>query len=226
MLGLYSTEDKLLALLYSVPVCLSLISFGMRIFGKQNERTQGYVFNGYKYISILLPIDIVSCLAVLIGQKLLAIRIMDSQIFSNVVLVSVLYFISYYLMAYKPVTQEQLAQAKEEGKTCIEYTEDTSAGIISLIFTALSMAFSLILSALNPKNIIATIGNKVYYTKRDNDDLAIGLVFSIVIIVFVVLILFIVANFTSLLIPAIMYLAIVVTFCYNLYKYRNGPVEQ
>ena len=216
--------DIPIAVVLGIPVILACYSLVKRATFISSGQTRGYVYCGHKYFRILLWIDVFACIFAFIGMKLLSIPTMKDKL-GTIVLLSVLYAISYWFVAFKPATREQLDEAKKNSIQYFEFEQmkNTGAPFFALLLAGLSMAFSMLLACFNPKHIIATIGDTVYYTNRTNDDIAISLGFAIVIIIVVLTIIVIISNLLCILIPAILYIATVATYFYNVYKYKNGP---
>ena len=130
----------------------------------------GYVYNGKKWVTWLLLLCIIS--ALFIGF-IMPIPFISGQPSYHpewgvlgLMLISILLYICYSLIAYVPATAQEIEENKAAGNTVMGALGETTGSmfqvVLGVIVGILAALPSMIKETLNPTLAIKTIGNTVY----------------------------------------------------------------
>lgn len=168
-----------------------------------DPNTAGYVFNGKKWVIWLLLICIIA--ALFIGF-IMPIPFISGQTtyrpewgVLGLMLIAILLYICYAVIAYVPATAEEIEANKAAGNTVMGNVGETAASMFSVIMGiiggVLASLPSIIKETLNPTLAIKKIGNTVYKVVGTG---FVHVVIGIVILVFLAILVFFVIYLASL----------------------------
>lgn len=146
---------------------LAVYSVFNRMQNLKNDQV-GYVYNGKLWVSWLWVISAAGTLFCVFGSPLITgvahYRPEWDQLpplFYGIIL-----YISYIVIAFRPATAEELAEAEKEGNAAINATVSAATsvmkGVLMTILAALASIPAMIWNALNPVEAIKVIGGVTY----------------------------------------------------------------
>ena len=133
-----------------------------------NPDIAGYVYNGKDWVAWILVFSIIASL--FIG---FVMPIFDGTKGYHpewgllvLILLAVVFYICYAIVAFVPATAEELAESTEAGKTILNSISDSAASIFSVIMGVIGATLAalpaMIGEALNPTLAIKNIGGTLY----------------------------------------------------------------
>ena len=133
-----------------------------------NPDIAGYVYNGKDWVAWILVFSIIASL--FIG---FVMPIFDGTKGYHpewgllvLILLAVVFYICYAIIAFVPATAEELAQSKEAGNTVLGSIGDSAASIFSIIMGVIGATLialpAMLGEALNPTLAIKNIGGTMY----------------------------------------------------------------
>ena len=162
-------------MLLSILIIVALIGAptlaGFAVFKRiknKNADTAGYVYNGKDWVAWILVFSIIASL--FIG---FVMPIFDGQEgyhpewgLLGLVLLAVVFYICYAIVAFVPATAEEIAASKEAGNTVLGSIGDSAASIFSIIMGVIGATLialpAMLGEALNPTLAIKNIGGTLY----------------------------------------------------------------
>ena len=133
-----------------------------------NPDIAGYVYNGKDWVAWLLVFSIIASLffgfimPIFDGAK----GYHPEWGLLVLILLAVVFYICYAIIAFVPATAEELANSKEAGNTVLNSISDSAASIFSIILGVIGATLialpALIGEALNPTLAIKNIGGTMY----------------------------------------------------------------
>ena len=225
-------NDILCLILLALPIVVAVIALIQRFVKRRSDETAGYVYNGRRWVAWLFVAIVVSWVSLYIGNRVggsggsQLIPSIGKDGIALVILfygLPVLYMISYVLVAFRPATAEQVAEAKGKKNLVVDMTGKAAAGLW-VGFVAMLAAFgSGLMMVLNPIHIISQVGNTITYVKGGMSASLMGLVGFGFLIVIVILIVLFVSWFAAYTGSIVLGLAVIVRYLLNLIIFRNGP---
>lgn len=207
-------------ILMFVPFVLAFVAIWLRS-ARVNKDTAGYVSNASRLGYWLFVITVLSVIISLIAG------IFDSHLsfFSNnglwfLVLLSFLFFLCYYVIAFKPVTADQLEEARDEGCTLIETAGLAAAGVAGGISGTFKSTMMMLAKA--PIEIVRQSGNTIWYRNASVGGTLGGVAAAILPAIAIGVLLSFAAMFFLLVIVIISWLLVVIKFIRNM-VYLKGP---
>ena len=203
-----------------VPFVLAILAVWLRSV-RVTKDTAGYVSNATRFGYWLLVITVMSVIITLIAG------FFDSQLsfFHNnglwfLVLLSFLFFLCYYVIAFKPATADQLKEAKENGSMLYETAGIATAGLAGGAMMMLKSTLMMLAQA--PIEIVQRSGGTIWYRMASVSGTLGGVAVAIIPIIVVGLLLAFFAIYFLLFIVVLSWLLVVIKFLKNLI-YLNGP---
>ena len=157
----------LLVLTIFAAPALAVYSVFNRMQNLKTDQT-GYVYNGKMWVSWLWVISAVGTLFCVFGSPLITGVTTNIPEWDKLPLLfyGIILYISYIVIAFRPATAEELAEAEKEGNAAINATGAATAsvlkGILMTVLAALASIPALIWNALNPVQAIKVIGGVTY----------------------------------------------------------------
>lgn len=207
-------------LLMFVPFVLAFIAVWLRS-ARMTKDTAGYVSNASRFGYWLFVLTVLSIIITTVAG------FFDSHLsfFSNnglwfLVVLALLFFLCYYVIAFKPVTDEQLEEERDKGSVLFETAGLATAGVAGGL--AGTITWTLKMLARAPIEIVRQSGNTIWYRDAGiGGTLGGGASVLIVLLIAAVIIAFL-AMYFLLFIVVISWLLVVYKFVKNL-MYLNGP---
>lgn len=179
---------------------LAIFSVFKRI-KNNNPDTAGYVYNGKDWVAWLLVFSIIA--ALFIG---FIMPIFDGAEGYHpewgllwLILLAVVLYICYAIIAFVPATAEELAESKEAGNTVLGSIGDSAASIFSIIMGVIGATLialpAMIGEALNPTLAIKNIGGTLYRVVGTGFGYTVG---GIVMFAFIAIIVFVLIYIAAL----------------------------
>ena len=225
-------NDILFLILLALPIGVAVIALIQRFAKRRDDATAGYVYNGRRWVAWVFVAIVASWVSLYVGNKVGGSggsQLIPSFNKDNIALLilffglPVLYMISYVLVAFRPATAEQVAEAKGKKSLVVDMTGKAAAGLWGG-FVAMLAAFGAgLMMVLNPIHIISQVGNTITYVKGGMGASLMNLVAFGFLIVIVILIVFFVAWFAAYTGSIVLGLAVIVRYLLNLIIFRNGP---
>lgn len=167
-----------------------------------NPDIAGYVYNGKDWVAWILVFSIIASL--FIG---FVMPIFDGTKGYHpewgllvLILLAVVFYICYAIIAFVPATAEELAQSKEAGNTVLGSIGDSAASIFSIIMSVIGATLvaipAMIGEALNPTLAIKNIGGTLYKVVGTGFGYTVG---GIVMFAFIAIIVFVLIYLAALL---------------------------
>ena len=215
---LYISPLGILVLL--VPVALAIIAILLRAVIK-TRNTAGYVSNATKFAYFIMITTIMSVVGILIAGKFdPTLGFFNGDGLWILVVFSFVFFFCYYMIAFKPVTEEQLEIAKEEGTTFFEVAGAATAGVAASSSAVLGWTLKML--ALAPIQIVKRTASVIWYKMAGVGGYLVNIgVIALVLVVGGVILAFI-AYYYLLFIVVISWFMVVIKFLINLI-YLGGP---
>lgn len=203
-----------------VPFVLAIVAIWLRSV-KPNARTAGYVSNASRFAYWLLIITVLSLVVTFIAGKF------DSHLsfFGNngpwfLVVLSFLFFLCYYVIAFKPVDADQLEEARDQGAVLFETAGLAAAGIGSGLSATLSWTMKMLARA--PIDIVRRSGNTIWYRNANVGGFLGSAGGTLLILVAASVVLAFAAMYFLLFVVVIAWFLVVYKFVRNLI-YLGGP---
>lgn len=158
-----------LALLGAVPLLLAVVIVLMNIFLRRKE-TVGFVYNGSILMMVYFFVYLGSVFAQYAAKWLpkswhidspfeTAVNqegIHDNSVLWYIFTITLLYFVCFFIIAIRPLTEEQMQKARKEEQTVIEFTPkagskaifDIFVNILTVVGTFLSFVLQLFIHSL------------------------------------------------------------------------------
>lgn len=207
-------------LLMFVPFVLAFLAVWLRSF-RANADTAGYVSNASRFGYWLFIITILSIVVTLIAGMI------DPQLgFFNksglwfLVVLALLFFLCYYVIAFKPVDAYQLEEEKDKGNVFFETFTLAGAGVAAGLSSTFSWTMKMLAKA--PIEIVRRSGNTIWYRQADMGGFLGSIGGTLIILVCAGLFMAFFAMYFLLAIVLISWLLVVYKFIKNLI-YINGP---
>lgn len=167
-----------------------------------NPDIAGYVYNGKDWVAWILVFSIIASL--FIG---FVMPIFDGTKGYHpewgllvLILLAVVFYICYAIIAFVPATAEELAQSKEAGNTVLGSIGDSAASIFSIIMSVIGATLvaipAMIGEALNPTLAIKNIGGTLYKVVGTGFGYTVG---GIVMFAFIAIMVFVLIYLAALL---------------------------
>lgn len=207
-------------ILMFVPFVLAFVAIWLRSV-RVNKDTAGYVSNasrlGYWLFVITVLCIVISLIAGIFDSHL---SFFSSNGLWFLVLLSFLFFLCYYVIAFKPVNADQLEEARDEGCPLFETAGIAAAGVASGLSGTFKWTMKMLAKA--PIDIVRQSGNTIWYRKASVSGTLGGVAAAILPVIAIGVLLSFAAMFFLLFIVIISWLLVVIKFVRNLI-YLNGP---
>ena len=206
-------------LMMLVPFVLSILAIWLRSV-KPNARTAGYVSNASRFSYWLFIITVLSVVVTIIAGKF------DSHLgfFRTwlwfLVVLSFLFFLCYYVIAFKPVDADQLAEARDKGSVLFETAGLAAAGVGGGLAATISWTLKMLAQA--PIEIVRRSGNTIWYRNAGVGSYLGSIAGILLILGGAALILAFFAMYFLLIVVIFTWLLVVYKFVKNLI-YLDGP---
>ena len=206
-------------LMLLVPFVLAILAIWLRSV-KPNARTAGYVSNASRFSYWLFIITVLSVVVTIIAGKL------DSHLgfFRTglwfLVVLSFLFFLCYYVIAFKPVDADQLAEARDKGSVLFETAGLAAAGVGGGLAATISWTLKMLAQA--PIEIVRRSGNTIWYRNAGVGSYLGSIAGILLILGGAALILAFFAMYFLLIVVIFTWLLVVYKFVKNLI-YLDGP---
>ena len=206
-------------LMMLVPFVLAILAIWLRSV-KPNARTAGYVSNASRFSYWLFIITVLSVVVTIIAGKL------DSHLgfFRTglwfLVVLSFLFFLCYYVIAFKPVDADQLAEARDKGSVLFETAGLAAAGVGGGLAATISWTLKMLAQA--PIEIVRRSGNTIWYRNAGVGSYLGSIAGILLILGGAALILAFFAMYFLLIVVIFTWLLVVYKFVKNLI-YLDGP---
>ena len=166
-----------------------------------NPDIAGYVYNGKDWVAWILVFSIIASL--FIG---FVMPIFDGTKGYHpewgllvLILLAVVFYICYAIIAFVPATAEELAESTESGKTILNSISDSAASIFSIIMGVIGATLAalpaMIGEALNPTLAIKNIGGTMYKVVGTGFAYSVG---GILMFAFIAIMIFVLIYFAAL----------------------------
>lgn len=207
-------------LLMFVPFVLAFLAVWLRS-ARMNARTAGYVSNASSFSYLLFITTILSIVVTVIAGMF------DHHLsfFSNnglwfLVVLALLFFLCYYIIAFKPVEADQLEEEKDKGNVFFETATLAGAGVAGGLLSTFSWTMKMLARA--PIEIVRRSGNTIWYRQADVGGFLGSIAGTALILVAAGVVMAFFAMYFLLVIVVISWLLVVYKFLRNLI-YLNGP---
>ena len=206
-------------LMMLVPFVLAILAIWLRSV-KPNSRTAGYVSNASRFSYWLFIITVLSVVVTIIAGKF------DSHLgfFRTglwfLVVLSFLFFLCYYVIAFKPVDADQLAEARDKGSVLFETAGLAAAGVGGGLAATISLTLKMLAQA--PIEIVRRSGNTIWYRNAGVGSYLGSIAGILLILGGAALILAFFAMYFLLIVVIFTWLLVVYKFVKNLI-YLDGP---
>lgn len=166
-----------------------------------NPDIAGYVYNGKDWVAWILVFSIIASL--FIG---FVMPIFDGTKGYHpewgllvLILLAVVFYICYAIVAFVPATAEELAESTEAGKTILNSISDSAASVFSIIMGVIGATLAalpaMIGEALNPTLAIKNIGGTMYKVVGTGFAYSVG---GILMFAFIAIMIFVLIYFAAL----------------------------
>lgn len=227
---LLSFSDKVIYSILSVPIILAIISWVMNIRKVRSGKAAGLIFNGDAWVKWVLLLFIGIILLQVASWWLpkdwgwFAIIKENMSLKQKLVIpcVTAVYFLTYFFIAFRPATAEELKEAKGAKQLAIDFASSAAAGatgVAGAAGTAVVGFWGMIMSLLYP---IVTIGGQTFmYMGVGAASFFASLVLLIPIVVILAMLGVFVIMVVTFLTFGVMVIASIVKFVTNLrYHFR------
>jgi hypothetical protein len=203
-----------------VPFILAFLSVWLHSVSLK-ARTAGYVSNASRFaywlfIATILSI-VVTCVAGLIDPQL---SLFNKNGLWFLVVLAILFFLCYYIIAFKPVDADQLEEAKNDGSPFFEVVGLTAAGVAGGLSGTLSWTLKMLAKA--PIDIVRRSGNTIWYRQAGVGSYLGNITAILIPLVVVGIVLAFIAMYFLLIIVILSWVLVVYKFIKNLI-YIKGP---
>lgn len=169
-----------------------------------DKNTAGYVYNGKDWVAWLLMFCILADIFIGFIMPIFDEGYHPEWGALGLMLVAIVLYICYAVIAVVPATAEEVAKQKAEGKTVLGSLGATSSSMFKGIMTAVGAILvslpGMIGEAFNPTLAVKTVGNTVYKVIGTGFNYAVGGVMGLVL---VAVVLFVIAYLVSLILAII-----------------------
>ena len=163
---LFSIPDYISYPVLSLPIVFAIITWVMNIRKIRSGKADGLIFNGDAWVKwallLFLGVMLLQFLAMLFpeswGVHKLSLFDRGNKVAALVIGVTLLYFLCYFFIAFRPATKDEIDAAKGAKQLAIDFVSDAAgaaAGAASAAGAAAGGALSLISSLLYPVVTIA-----------------------------------------------------------------------
>ena len=206
-------------LMMLVPFVLAILAIWLRSV-KPNARTAGYVSNASRFSYWLFIITVLSVVVTIIAGKFDShLGFFHTGLWFLVVL-SFLFFLCYYVIAFKPVDADQLAEARDKGSVLFETAGLAAAGVGGGLAATISWTLKMLAQA--PIEIVRRSGNTIWYRNAGVGSYLGSIAGILLILGGAALILAFFAMYFLLIVVIFTWLLVVYKFVKNLI-YLDGP---
>jgi hypothetical protein len=225
-------NDILFLILLALPIVVAVIALIQRFVKRRSDDTAGYVYNGRRWVAWVFVAIVASWVILYVGNKVGGSggsQLIPSFKKDNIALLilffglPVLYMISYVLVAFRPATAEQVAEAKGKKSLVVDMTGKAAAGLWGGFVAMLAALGAGLMMVLNPIHIISQVGNTITYVKGGMGASLMNLVAMGFLVVIVILIVLFVSWFAAYTGSIVLGLSVIVRYLLNLIIFRNGP---
>ena len=136
------------------------------------------------------------------------------------VVLAILFFLCYYIIAFKPVDADQLEDAKNDGSPFFEVVGLTAAGVAGGLSGTLSWTLKMLAKA--PIDIVRRSGNTIWYRQAGVGSYLGNITAILIPLVVVGIVLAFIAMYFLLIIVILSWVLVVYKFIKNLI-YIKGP---
>ena len=207
-------------LLMLVPFVLAFVAVWLRST-RPNVHTAGFVSNASRFAYWLFILTLLSIVITLI------VGLFDSHLsffskggLGTLVIAAILYFLCYYIIAFKPVDADQLEEAKEKGDVFFETAGLAATGVAGGVAGVASWTWKMLAQA--PIDIIRRSGNTIWYRQADVGGFMGNIVGILIPLVIAAVIIVFAAMFYLLIVVVLAWFLVVYKFVRNLVDI-NGP---
>ena len=216
---MYIITEYLLPLL---PLVLTILVIWQRS-SRKNPRTVGYVSNA----SSLVVFTFVATLASYIISPLVT-KILGNDptlIFKAwfLVLLTMVYFVCYAIIAFKPISSKDVDTIEESGGHYYDLATSASAGIGGMIAATFGAIWGIVKYSLDPRHIISETKSTITYRQKTGTESFLSITYGIVIVIFLIIALALVAYYFVLIAALLAWAFSIIKFFKNSFLYRNGP---
>lgn len=224
--------DILFLVILALPIVVAVMALVQRFVRRRNDGTAGYVYNGRRWVAWLFVAIVVSWVSLYVGNRVggsggsQLIPTPGKDSIALVILfygLLVLYMISYVLVAFRPATADQVAEAKGKKSLVVDMTGKAAAGLWGGLVAMLAALGAGLMMVLNPIHIISQVGNTITYVKGGMGASLMNLVGLGFLVVLVIIVVFFVSWFAAYTGAIVLGLAVIVRYVLNLIIFRNGP---
>jgi hypothetical protein len=206
-----------------------LVLAGLAVWTRINKRhpnTAGYVSNATKFTTWLFFLAIIGFILLLIWNAVsdeFKMPVMNNGNYWLTIPICIVLYICYYIIAFKPVTAEELETIKSKNGRIVEFSGSLATGLLGALAGMGAGFVAIVLEVLNPWVLIKQVGNTLTYAAKGT----MGFVTSFIAGAFVILAVLVIVLWGAFFLPIIGMFVLpacgIIRFLINSYKYKDGP---